>query len=47
MVKRQVYENYMKSSGGSFFWLMCVAFYVAFEAGNLGKSKTAQGWEAH
>lgn len=37
MVKRHVYATYMKSSGGWFFWIICAIFYVAYEAGNLGK----------
>lgn len=37
MVKRRVYATYMKSSGGWFFWVVCAIFYVAFEAGNLGR----------
>lgn len=38
MVKRHVYATYMKSSGGLFFWIVCAVLYVAFEAGNLGRS---------
>lgn len=44
MVKRHVYATLMKSSGGWFFWTICVILFVAFEAGNLGRlSSQASG----
>ncbi|RDA86044.1 hypothetical protein CP532_4687 [Ophiocordyceps camponoti-leonardi (nom. inval.)] len=44
MVKRHVYATYMRSSGGSFFWIVCAIIYAAFEAGNLGRNWWLQKW---
>ncbi|KJZ71495.1 hypothetical protein HIM_09134 [Hirsutella minnesotensis 3608] len=44
MVKRHVYATYMKSSGGTFFWVICAILYVAFEAGNLGRNWWLRKW---
>ncbi|PFH61268.1 hypothetical protein XA68_17841 [Ophiocordyceps unilateralis] len=44
MVKRHVYATYMRSSGGTFFWIVCALLYAAFEAGNLGRNWWLQKW---
>ncbi|KAF4592006.1 ABC transporter, transmembrane domain, type 1 [Ophiocordyceps camponoti-floridani] len=44
MVKKHVYATYMRSSGGSFFWIVCALIYAAFEAGNLGRNWWLQKW---
>ncbi|PNY26446.1 ATP-dependent bile acid permease [Tolypocladium capitatum] len=44
MVKRRVYATYMKSSGGWFFWIICIMFYVAFEVANIGRNWWLRIW---
>lgn len=44
MVKRHVYATYLKDSGGWILWTICLAIYVSFEAGNIGRSWWLRIW---
>ncbi|KAM0742263.1 hypothetical protein ACQRIT_002440 [Beauveria bassiana] len=43
-VKRHVYATYINASGGLPFWIGCAFFYVAYEAGNVGRNWWLQIW---
>ncbi|KAG8408938.1 hypothetical protein J3458_019946 [Metarhizium acridum] len=43
-VKARVYGTFLSSSGGWFFWGVCVILFVAFEAGNLGRNWWVRIW---
>ncbi|KID89813.1 ABC transporter, transmembrane domain, type 1 [Metarhizium guizhouense ARSEF 977] len=43
-VKARVYGTFLSSSGGWFFWGVCVLLFIAFEAGNLGRNWWVRIW---
>ncbi|KAJ4165019.1 hypothetical protein LMH87_006668 [Akanthomyces muscarius] len=43
-VKRHVYATYINASGGLPFWIACGFFYIAYEAGNVGRNFWLQIW---
>lgn len=43
-VKRHVYATYINASGGLPFWIACGCFYIAYEAGNVGRNWWLQIW---
>lgn len=43
-VKRHVYATYINASGGLPFWIACGCFYVAYEAGNVGRNWWLRIW---
>ncbi|EGX92727.1 ABC bile acid transporter, putative [Cordyceps militaris CM01] len=43
-VKHHVYATYINASGGLPFWIACGFFYIAYEAGNVGRNWWLQIW---
>lgn len=43
-VKRHIYATYINASGGLPFWIACGCFYVAYEAGNVGRNWWLRIW---